>query len=127
MKPVRRRTLAAAIGVLAAALVVWLAIGRDEPASGPVEAASPPAPVDGPKQAAARAAPPTGVAAAQTEQAPEAADRGTERERLQLVLARAQRTLEDYRTATRYPPGSRPARDEPDQMEPAAPERKMSM
>lgn len=127
MKPVRRRALAATIGIVVAALVVWLATGKDEPASEPVQAASPPSPVDGPKRAAAGAARPAGASTPQTAEAPPVADRERERERLQLVLARTRRTLEDYRAATRYPPGSRPARDEPDQMEPAAPERKMSM
>jgi len=54
-----------------------------------------------------------------------------ERERQRVLwekrLARAQKALDSYRESTRYPPDSRPASEQTDMMEPAAPERTRSI
>jgi hypothetical protein len=54
---------------------------------------------------------------------PEARERESHRELWQKRLERAKETLDSYMAATRYPPDSRPAREHPDQMELAEPER----
>jgi hypothetical protein len=65
--------------------------------------------------------------ASTTGPAPERTPREVEREarrRLwQQRLERAKRTLDTYMAATRYPPESRPGREQPDQMDLAEPER----
>ncbi|RYZ40669.1 MAG: hypothetical protein EOO71_15140 [Myxococcaceae bacterium] len=62
-------------------------------------------------------------AAAPSLLSPEAREREARRELWQKRLERAQRSLEAYVAATRYPPESRPSREHPDQMELAEPER----
>lgn len=57
---------------------------------------------------------------------PDAEARDARAEQLRLAELRAERarsTLESYRQSTRYPPSSRPMREHPDQLRPAAPER----
>ncbi|XXF79463.1 hypothetical protein P2318_06840 [Myxococcaceae bacterium GXIMD 01537] len=55
------------------------------------------------------------------------AEREAQRELWEKRLARAQHALDAYRESTRYPPNSRPAREQTDTMEPAAPERTRSL
>ncbi|RKH06996.1 hypothetical protein D7X74_33345 [Corallococcus sp. CA047B] len=74
---------------------------------------------------AGRATGPSGAVepAAPSLLSPEAREREARRELWQKRLERAQRSLESYVAATRYPPESRPSREHPDQMELAEPER----
>jgi hypothetical protein len=58
------------------------------------------------------------------ERRPEAQELQARRELWTKRLERAQRTLDAYLAATRYPPQSRPSSEHPDQMEPAEPERR---
>lgn len=108
MKPAHRRgALAAAAG--AAALLGWWLLAAEPTAPPPaptaLRAAEPPA--AGPAPAASAAAP--GV------------DRAAQRALWQQRLARARRTLDSYRHATRYPHDSRPLREHPDQGHPFQP------
>jgi hypothetical protein len=54
---------------------------------------------------------------------PEEAEREAKRELWEKRLERARFTLDTYRQGTRYPPGSRPIREHPDQEQLPAPER----
>src|SRR5215218_1156437 len=96
------------------------AAGAASPAPAPSRA-PPRAP---PGRAADLLAPPAGFPGPLADEAasdsPEA-----RRELWQRRLARARHTLESYREATRYPPQSRPMREQPDQVHPAAPEREV--
>ncbi|WP_163996136.1 hypothetical protein [Pyxidicoccus caerfyrddinensis] len=87
----------------------------------------------GPPEAPGKFAGEQGRAAHEAPRAPGAAQAGatdskdTEREAQRTLwaqrLERAKRTLDTYVAATRYPPDSRPSREQPDQMDLAEPER----
>lgn len=100
-------------GLLLVALAAWL-IGRDEGvAAGPVAAAQPVAFAT--STAAAAVTPASGLRVAAS---------GAEAERQALWaqrLARSQAALAAYRETTRYPHSSRPAAEQPDQMQPNRP------
>jgi hypothetical protein len=55
------------------------------------------------------------------------AEREAQRVLWEKRLARARHSLDSYREATKYPPDSRPAREQTDTMEPAAPERSRAL
>ena len=111
MKPPRRA--AAALAVAAGALALWWLSpsANDAPPAGAtalIEAAPPAA---GPM-----------LAAMSTTAAPrQAPDRSAQRDLWAQRLERAQRTLDGYRQATRYPHDSRPLAEHPDQIHPNRP------
>lgn len=91
-------------------------------AGGPDEA---PGKGDGDQGRAATDAPPVraGAARASAGNPGEDADRAAQRTLWEQRLERAKRTLDTYMAATRYPPESRPIREQPDQQDLAEPER----
>ncbi len=76
-------------------------------------AAAPAAPSKGPRLEEPRA--PAGLS-------PEEAEREAQRQLWEKRLERARFTLDSYRESTRYPPESRPIREQPDQVYPSSPE-----
>jgi hypothetical protein len=76
-------------------------------------AAAPGAPSKGPRLEEAQ--PPAGLS-------PEEAEREAQRQLWEKRAERARFTLDSYRQATRYPPESRPIREQPDQVYPSSPE-----
>lgn len=109
---------------------MWLARSLSGFAGGEAEEASPSvAAAGGASQETRRGTPvPTpskGLVAPPVAAAPGSpeAEREAQRVLWEKRLERSRNALETYREATRYPPGSRPAREQTDTMEPAAPER----
>ncbi|WP_236068175.1 choice-of-anchor X domain-containing protein [Citreicoccus inhibens] len=116
-----------ALAILGA--VVWWSRGvgavAESESSPPVDAA-PFAQDEHPSPGApTRGGPPSskGPVASVAAMSPEEQEREERRALWETRLERAQRTLESYVVATRYPPDSRPSREHPDQMELPEPER----
>lgn len=111
----KRRTLAAAAAAAGLALgLAWWHGGAEPMAAASTPAAAPAEPAAPPT--AARPGPPLA-----DRRADRLADRSAERALWQQRLLRAQRTLDSYREATRYPHDSRPAAEHPDQIHPNRP------
>jgi hypothetical protein len=83
----------------------------------------PPSRSGGPSASAVRSTGQVGVAAL----SPEEAEREAQKQLWEKRLARANFTLDSYRESTRYPPESRPIKEQPDQVYPASPERKQPL
>jgi hypothetical protein len=114
--------------VLVGAVLLWPRGGEEAeaPEEGTLSRATVPvddAPEDPRALAGRGSVPAPGEAAPPSLLSPEARERESHRELWQKRLERARHTLDSYMAATRYPPDSRPAREHPDQMELAEPER----
>ncbi|MGZ3457575.1 MAG: choice-of-anchor X domain-containing protein [Archangium sp.] len=109
---------------------VLLSVGLIRPGPGAADSSAP-----GPQSAPARAEPPSreparpspGAQADAAPLSPEEAEREAQRQLWQKRLERARFTLDSYRQATRYPPQSRPIKEEPDLVYPSSPERKQPL
>lgn len=121
----REAKAAAAAVVVAAALIIAVAWPEDRAAPPDLPELAGAGRTEAPERAPVRALPGTGSLQGQRREPRSGGDAEgrTERERQALRLQRAERTLNEYRLATRYPPESRPASEHPDQMDLAQPER----
>lgn len=118
----RRPAILLLFVALAAGVGMWLT-QRGEPQHPPAEAQAPAASAASPLAAAARPGPGQAPASG-------AAVSAADDEKLlwQQRLERARHTLEQYVKGTRYPPGSQPLREHPDQIHPLLPiERKLPL
>lgn len=131
--PRRGRWLLLLVPLVLVAGGLWLARSSGAPGGGEVpSASSSPVPENSSRNTVATVASSGGAPGVAPGKGPPAlllapgspeAEREEQRILWEKRLARAQRSLDTYRESTRYPPESRPAREQPDTMSPSSSER----